>query len=161
MCHVITIARYRNQTNFLRSQNSFCAVASLFIILKMFRCLIDRIAVEYKLPDGSVMNIGAEAFRAPELLFHPELAGYEYAGVHQCVANAVHRADMDLRRNLYSNIVLAGGSTLFPGTLRIVVIVLSAVCSQCHTLQFSFRGKCFVHFLLFFKKTCLLAPHGP
>lgn len=71
--------------------------------------------VEYKLPDGSVMNIGAEAFRAPELLFHPELAGYEYAGVHQCVANAVHRADMDLRRNLYSNIVLAGGSTLFPG----------------------------------------------
>eukprot|EP01094_Clydonella_sp_ATCC50884_P016621 TRINITY_DN2763_c0_g1_i1.p1 TRINITY_DN2763_c0_g1~~TRINITY_DN2763_c0_g1_i1.p1 ORF type:complete len:398 (+),score=74.88 TRINITY_DN2763_c0_g1_i1:197-1390(+) len=71
--------------------------------------------VEYQLPDGSKLNVGAEAFRAPEILFKPELIGSEYPGVHQCVSNAIQRADLDLRRNLYSNIVLAGGSTLFPG----------------------------------------------
>ena len=71
--------------------------------------------VEYRLPDGSTIHIGSEAFRAPEILFHPDLVGEEYPGVQQCVVNAIHRSDLDLRKNLYANVVLAGGSTMFPG----------------------------------------------
>jgi len=71
--------------------------------------------VSYKLPDGNVIDIGAEVFRAPEALFHPELLGLEYCGVHECVTNSICRADLDMRRELYSNIVLAGGSTLTKG----------------------------------------------
>lgn len=38
-----------------------------------------------------------------------------YLGVHDCLVKAVMKSDMDLRRVLLSQMVLAGGSTLFPG----------------------------------------------
>jgi len=70
---------------------------------------------KYRLPDGNVIEIGPERFRAPEILFHPELIGEEFPGVHECLVNSIQRTDLDLRKTLYSNIVLSGGSTLFPG----------------------------------------------
>uniref|UniRef100_A0A914DRA1 Actin n=1 Tax=Acrobeloides nanus TaxID=290746 RepID=A0A914DRA1_9BILA len=69
----------------------------------------------YHLPDGSTLEIGAARFRAPEVLFRPELIGEEYDGIHQCIVNSIHKCDMDLRKTLYSNIVLSGGSTMFNG----------------------------------------------
>ncbi|EEY14577.1 alpha-centractin [Verticillium alfalfae VaMs.102] len=70
---------------------------------------------EYVLPDGHKLKIGAERFRAPEILFDPEIIGLEYPGVHQIVVDAINRTDLDLRKSLYSNIVLSGGSTLTKG----------------------------------------------
>ncbi|EGX87634.1 actin-like protein (Centractin) [Cordyceps militaris CM01] len=76
---------------------------------------------EYTLPDGHKLKvrrharIGAERFRAPEILFDPEIIGLEYPGVHQIVVDAINRTDLDLRKSLYSNIVLSGGSTLTKG----------------------------------------------
>jgi len=69
----------------------------------------------YKLPDGNTISIGAEKFRAPELLFNPSLCGHEYVGIHQCLVNSISRCDMDIRRALFSDIILAGGSTMFDG----------------------------------------------
>ena len=69
----------------------------------------------YKLPDGRIIHLGAELFRAPEVLFDPSLVGLEYRGVHECLADAIWKSDLDLRRTLFSQIVLAGGSTMFPG----------------------------------------------
>ncbi|KAF8898726.1 actin-related protein [Infundibulicybe gibba] len=70
---------------------------------------------EFRLPDGNVVHLGAERFRAPEILFNPELIGLEYAGVHQVVVDSITRVDLDLRKSLFSNIVLSGGSTLCRG----------------------------------------------
>ncbi|KYK60618.1 Actin-related protein, ARP1 class [Drechmeria coniospora] len=70
---------------------------------------------EYVLPDGHRLMIGPERFRAPEILFDPEIIGLEYQGVHQIVVDAISRTDLDLRKSLYSNIVLSGGSTLTKG----------------------------------------------
>ena len=70
---------------------------------------------DYKLPDGRIVKVGAERFRAPEILFDPSIIGTEYGGVHECLANAIFKADLDLRKTLFSQIVLAGGSTMFPG----------------------------------------------
>ncbi|KAF4572900.1 Actin-2 [Pleurotus pulmonarius] len=67
---------------------------------------------DLKLPDGKVIQLGSERFRAPEILFNPELIGQEYAGVHQVVVDSINRVDLDLRKSLFSNIVLSGGSTL-------------------------------------------------
>ncbi|KAI7834368.1 putative centractin [Kickxella alabastrina] len=39
----------------------------------------------------------------------------DYPGVHQIVADSISRADIDLRRSLYANIVLSGGTTLTRG----------------------------------------------
>jgi len=60
-------------------------------------------------------QIGQERFRAPEILFDPEIIGSEYPGVHSIVVDAINRADMDLRKALYGNIVLSGGATLTKG----------------------------------------------
>lgn len=70
---------------------------------------------EYVLPDGNKLKIGTERFRAPEILFNPEIIGTEYPGVHQMVVDAITRTDLDLRKDLYANIVLSGGTTLTKG----------------------------------------------
>ncbi|KAI1608743.1 actin-like protein [Exophiala viscosa] len=71
--------------------------------------------IEYVLPDGQKIKLGAERFRAPEILFEPDLIGLEYPGVHQMVVDAINRTDMDLRKNLFGNVVLSGGTTLCKG----------------------------------------------
>ena len=43
------------------------------------------------------------------------LAGKEMQGFHELVYNSVMKCDMDVRRNLYENIVLSGGTTMYPG----------------------------------------------
>ncbi|KFO85443.1 Alpha-centractin, partial [Buceros rhinoceros silvestris] len=61
------------------------------------------------------LQIGSARFRAPELLFRPDLIGEECEGLHEVLVFAIQKSDMDLRRTLFSNIVLSGGSTLFKG----------------------------------------------
>jgi hypothetical protein len=39
-----------------------------------------------------------------KILFRPELIGEEYGGVHDCLSQAVMRADMDMRRTLFSQV---------------------------------------------------------
>ncbi|KAF7374323.1 hypothetical protein MSAN_00315700 [Mycena sanguinolenta] len=69
----------------------------------------------YELPDGHVITIGNERFRAPEALFRPSMIGLEAAGIHDTTLNSIMKCDLDIRRDLYSNVVLSGGSTMFPG----------------------------------------------
>jgi len=69
----------------------------------------------YELPDGNVIVIGAERFRCPEVLFLPSLIGKEASGIHDCTFQTIMKCDVDIRRDLYSNIVMSGGTTMFPG----------------------------------------------
>jgi len=66
----------------------------------------------YNLPDGNQIQIKAARFRAPEVLFDPSLIGEEQEGVHKVLVNSILKSDMDLRRTLWANIVLSGGTTL-------------------------------------------------
>ncbi|KAI5003619.1 hypothetical protein ZWY2020_030779 [Hordeum vulgare] len=69
----------------------------------------------YELPDGQVITIGAERFRCPEVLFQPSMIGMEAAGIHEATYNSIMKCDVDIRKDLYGNVVLSGGSTMFPG----------------------------------------------
>jgi len=69
----------------------------------------------YELPDGQVITIGSERFRSPEALFQPSLLGLETPGIHNIVHNSIMKCDLDLRRFLFGNIVLSGGTTMLPG----------------------------------------------
>ncbi|OIS98499.1 actin-7 [Nicotiana attenuata] len=70
----------------------------------------------YELPDRQVINIGAVRFRCPEVLFQPSLVGMEDpTGIHEKIYNSIMRCNIDIRKYLFSNIVLSGGSTMFPG----------------------------------------------
>ena len=69
---------------------------------------------EFELPDGSVIRVGNARFRCAEALFHPSHLGMEETpGFAELVFNSIAHCDMDVRRDLYSNIVLSGGSTMF------------------------------------------------
>ncbi|XP_048764154.1 actin-5-like isoform X2 [Ostrea edulis] len=69
----------------------------------------------YELPDGQVITIGNERFRCPEALFQPSFIGMESTGIHEATYDSIMKCDVDIRKDLYSNIVLSGGSTMFPG----------------------------------------------
>lgn len=77
--------------------------------------LLSSISKNYEMPDGQVITIGNERFRAPELLFKPHLRGYELMSIHDTIFDSIKACDVDIRKDLYANIVLSGGSTLFPG----------------------------------------------
>lgn len=70
----------------------------------------------YELPDGQVITIGNERFRCPESLFQPSFLGMESAGIHETVYNSIMKCDVDIRKDLYANTVLSGGTTMYPGT---------------------------------------------
>jgi actin-related protein len=69
----------------------------------------------YELPDGDVIVLGNERFRTPEVLFNPSMIGRECAGVHECAFATIMKCNVGIRRDLYQNVVLSGGSTMFPG----------------------------------------------
>jgi len=70
---------------------------------------------QYELPDGNVITIGSERFRAPETLFQPNFIGMESAGIHKLTFDSIMKCDVDIRRDLYKNIVMSGGTTMFQG----------------------------------------------
>ncbi|XP_071118545.1 actin, non-muscle 6.2-like [Haliotis cracherodii] len=69
----------------------------------------------YELPDGQVITIGNESFRCPEALFQPSFMGMDSAGIHEITNNSIIKCDVGIRKDLYANTVLSGGTTMFPG----------------------------------------------
>jgi actin-related protein len=69
---------------------------------------------QYELPDGQVITIGNQRFRCPEALFKPMLIGKEMPGFHEITYQSILKCDVDIRKDLYSNIVMSGGTTMFP-----------------------------------------------
>jgi actin-related protein len=70
---------------------------------------------QYELPDGNIITIGNERFRAPEVLFQPNFVGMENPGIHRLAFDSIMKCDVDIRRDLYKNIVMSGGTTMFNG----------------------------------------------
>eukprot|EP00330_Aristerostoma_sp_ATCC50986_P000497 CAMPEP_0114580486 /NCGR_PEP_ID=MMETSP0125-20121206/4761_1 /TAXON_ID=485358 ORGANISM="Aristerostoma sp., Strain ATCC 50986" /NCGR_SAMPLE_ID=MMETSP0125 /ASSEMBLY_ACC=CAM_ASM_000245 /LENGTH=301 /DNA_ID=CAMNT_0001772075 /DNA_START=47 /DNA_END=952 /DNA_ORIENTATION=+ len=70
---------------------------------------------EYRLPDQTLIKIEKERFEAPELMFNPLGAGFEMRSCHELVFECINACPMDCRPSLYENIVLSGGTTMFPG----------------------------------------------
>jgi len=75
------------------------------------------VAIEktYEMPDGAILKIGNERFRCGEALFKPPMIGVEADGVADLTYKSIMKCDVDIRRDLYNNIVLSGGTTMLPG----------------------------------------------
>merc|ERR1719145_177734 len=69
----------------------------------------------YELPDGNIITVGSERFRCPEVLFQPSLVGKEASGVHDTTFQSIMKCDVDIRKDLYANVVLSGGTMMFAG----------------------------------------------
>jgi len=68
---------------------------------------------DYELPDGNVITIGNERFRCPEVLFQPSFIGIEQEGIHKLTFQSIMKCDVDIRKDLYANTVMSGGTTMF------------------------------------------------
>lgn len=75
----------------------------------------EEILADYFLPDGQNIQIGRERFRAPEILFSPNIVQSEMPSLQEFVAGAVKACGIDVRKSLMGNIVLCGGNTLYGG----------------------------------------------
>jgi len=70
---------------------------------------------QYELPDGNIITVGNERFRCPEVLFQPNMVGKEEDGVHKLTFSSIMKCDVDIRKDLYANTVMSGGTTMFTG----------------------------------------------
>ncbi|XP_066384321.1 actin-related protein 4-like [Miscanthus floridulus] len=76
----------------------------------------------YELPDGQIIEVGADRFKVPDILFNPSLSqtirgidGFadstSVRGLQRMVIDSVNKCDIDIRKELFSNILLSGGSS--------------------------------------------------
>jgi len=73
----------------------------------------------YELPDGQTIDIGNERFKCPEALFQPKMLEMDQqGGIHNLLFDSIRKCDMDIRRHLFRNIVLAGGTTMVKGVTQ-------------------------------------------
>jgi len=70
---------------------------------------------EFRMPDGQQVTLGTTTFECPEALFQPAKVGLSDPGIHENCYNSIQRCDQDIRKELYGNVILAGGSTMFAG----------------------------------------------
>lgn len=60
------------------------------------------------------VDVGFERFLGPEIFFNPEMANSDFlAPLSEIVDDCIQNSPIDVRRPLYKNIVLSGGSTMF------------------------------------------------
>lgn len=60
------------------------------------------------------VDVGFERFLGPEIFFNPEIANSDFlAPLSEIVDDCIQNSPIDVRRPLYKNIVLSGGSTMF------------------------------------------------
>lgn len=70
----------------------------------------------YELPDGKSIVIGTERFKCSEPLFQPSLVGVKSMGIHEATHDSIKRCEeLNIRKLMYGNIVLVGGTTLCQG----------------------------------------------
>ena len=69
----------------------------------------------YMLPDGQMVTLSKERFQCPEALFQPNFLGIKCCGIHKTTFNSILKCDVDIHKSLYGNIVLSGGTTMYPG----------------------------------------------
>jgi len=89
----------------------------------------------YELPDGQVITVGNERFRCAEVLFQPSFIGNEAQGIHKLTFDSIMKCDVDIRRDLYGNVVMSGGSTMFKGIAERMQKELVALAPSSMTVK--------------------------
>lgn len=81
-------------------------------------------------PDGQELTILEEQYKVPEVLFQPSLLGMEYEGIHKLIYNSIMATDQELTGDLFKNVIVEGGSTMFPGFGERLTKELSAIAPK-------------------------------
>ncbi|KAJ2062442.1 NuA4 histone acetyltransferase subunit [Coemansia sp. S146] len=104
----------------------------------------------FEFPDGFNVSVGALRYALPEILFNPNqfltrrpkrLENVGLMGVHEMAVRSVLTSDVDLRPQLLNNVVLAGGSSLFPCFCDRMSVMLQDACPGSRIKFFSLNSK--------------------
>ncbi|VDM34044.1 unnamed protein product [Hydatigera taeniaeformis] len=75
--------------------------------------------ISYEFPNGYNVELGHERFQIPEALFDPSVlpqsGGSSELSMSHIVSSSISLCDIDIRPNLYNNIVVVGGTSLIVG----------------------------------------------
>lgn len=79
-----------------------------------------------------MITVNSARFCAPEALFNPGLIkeGDEVLGMHSMAHGTVQECDVDIRKDLYGNVILSGGTTLYEGLPDRLEKEIDALCPQ-------------------------------
>ncbi|KAJ3424418.1 actin-7-related [Anaeramoeba flamelloides] len=94
-----------------------------------------RFEKNYELPDGQMILIGNERFRATETLLQPHLLGSSMPGLINTIYQSISSCDFNYRNNLYQNIILSGGSSMFQGLAQRIQKEISKLAPQKATVK--------------------------
>ncbi|KAB0401931.1 hypothetical protein E2I00_017893, partial [Balaenoptera physalus] len=84
----------------------------------------------FYLGNGCSVCLSSERFRCPEPIFQPGLLGQAEPGLPTLAFRALQRMPATLRTRLANTVVVAGGSTLFPGFTERLEMELEAQCRR-------------------------------
>mmetsp|Transcript_22611 Transcript_22611/g.23546 ORF Transcript_22611/g.23546 Transcript_22611/m.23546 type:complete len:422 (+) Transcript_22611:26-1291(+) len=69
----------------------------------------------YELPDGTSVDLNEEKMLILEKLFNTNKDIPGFNGYHSMIIDAINKGDVDIKKEMFSNIFVTGGNTLFPG----------------------------------------------
>lgn len=92
-------------------KENFCFVSQNF---ESEKNTIKERQVSYSLPDSNTILISKERIQCPEIMFKP-LKGLEAPSVQEIVLETINKVDANLSKDIYNNIFLSGGNTMFEG----------------------------------------------
>ena len=70
---------------------------------------------EYCLPNGQVIDISNLQFHCTEIFFQPLLNQRQSSSIQEITKYSIEKCDSELHSELYRNVLLSGGNTMFPG----------------------------------------------
>ena len=90
---------------------------------------------EVELPDSNIIKLSSEKIRCTEILFEPSINNVNEKPIHDLIQECINSLDLKINKELYSNIYLSGGNTLFEGFQERLTTSLETLISNQTQIQ--------------------------
>eukprot|EP01127_Copromyxa_protea_P004322 TRINITY_DN14199_c0_g1_i1.p1 TRINITY_DN14199_c0_g1~~TRINITY_DN14199_c0_g1_i1.p1 ORF type:complete len:465 (-),score=95.62 TRINITY_DN14199_c0_g1_i1:13-1305(-) len=90
----------------------------------------DKIIAHGFRPDGGSVPLSKEVFKGPEMLFRPQIIMREIPGIPEMIKKMISQCDLDTRKGMWENIIVTGGSSMFPGFIERLKSEIAAISPE-------------------------------